>query len=112
MERFATWVTYWAGTNKAFVSACSIILIWLVTGPVFNYSDTWQLIINTGTTIITFLMVFLIQRTANKETHAINIKLNELILKSNASNKLINIEELTEKQIEEIALKYKQLKNE
>ena len=107
MEKFATLVTYWAGTNSAFISACLVILIWLVTGPVFHFSDTWQLIINTGTTIITFLMVFLIQRATNKETHAINIKLNELILKSKASNDLINIEELNEQQIEQLAKRYR-----
>ena len=77
-ERFANWATNATGSSAAFLTAVAIILIWIVTGPVFHYSDTWQLIINTGTTIVTFLMVFLIQKSQNKDSKAIHLKLNEL----------------------------------
>ncbi len=78
-EKFANWATKFTGSSFAFITAVSIVLIWAVTGPVFKYSETWQLVINTGTTIITFLMVFLIQKSQNKDSKAIQIKLNELI---------------------------------
>ena len=78
-EKFANWATNATGSSTAFVLAMFIIVVWLVTGPVFGYSDTWQLIINTGTTIVTFLMVFLIQKTQNKDSKAVHLKLNELI---------------------------------
>jgi low affinity Fe/Cu permease len=100
-ERLSSAVSRKSGTTGAFIVALSIIIIWLVTGPVFDYSDTWQLVINTGTTVITFLMVFLIQRSQNKESLAIQIKLNELIASSQrASNRLIDIENMTEEELQ------------
>jgi low affinity Fe/Cu permease len=99
-EKLSSTVTKKAGSTPAFVIALSIIIVWLVTGPVFNYSDTWQLIINTGTTVVTFLMVFLIQRSQNKESLAVQIKLNELIASSRlASNRLIDVEDMTEEEL-------------
>ncbi len=98
---FATKITHIAGTPHAFIIAFLIIIIWAVTGPIFNFSDTWQLVINTGTTIITFLMVFVIQQTQNKDTLALQLKLNELIAANEkASNRLVDIEDLTEEELE------------
>jgi low affinity Fe/Cu permease len=95
-EHFAANVTRATGSPAAFVLAFVVIIVWGFTGPLFNYSDTWQLVINTGTTVITFLMVFIIQQTQNKETTAIQLKLNELIAaSSHASNRLVDIEELS-----------------
>ncbi|HSD64903.1 MAG TPA: low affinity iron permease family protein [Ignavibacteriaceae bacterium] len=100
-DRFSSLITHFAGSSIAFGSAFCLIIIWLITGPVFHYSDTWQLIINTGTTIITFLMVFLIQRSQNKDSIALQLKLNELIAATKgASNSLIDIESLTEEQLD------------
>jgi len=99
-ERLATKITRATGSTGAFLLASLIIIGWIVTGPIFKFSDTWQLVINTGTTIITFLMVFLIQKTQNKDSIAIQIKLNELIAASEkASNRLIDAEELTEEEL-------------
>ncbi|HLF65592.1 MAG TPA: low affinity iron permease family protein [Saprospiraceae bacterium] len=99
-EMLSSTVTKYVGSSPAFIIAVSVIIVWLITGPIFKYSDSWQLIINTGTTIITFLMVFLIQRTQNKEYLALQIKLNELIASSRfASNRLIDIEDLTEEEL-------------
>lgn len=99
-EHFATVVTKATGSSTAFLIAFLTIIVWLVTGPIFHYSDTWQLIINTGTTIITFLMVFLIQKSQNKDSMAIQLKLNELIASHNkASNRLLNIEDLSEAEL-------------
>ncbi|HZV69354.1 MAG TPA: low affinity iron permease family protein [Saprospiraceae bacterium] len=99
-EIFATKATHAAGSNYAFIIACLIIVVWLITGPIFNYSDTWQLVINTGTTIITFLMVFLIQKTQNKDAIAIQIKLNELVAASDhASNRIVSVEDLSEEEL-------------
>lgn len=99
-EKLSSLVTKNAGSTPAFIIALSVIIIWLATGPIFNYSDSWQLVINTGTTIITFLMVFLIQRSQNKESLAVQIKLNELIASSRlASNRLIDIEDLSEEEL-------------
>ena len=81
LEHFAAAATRWTGSTPAFIAAVGIIIVWLITGPIFHFSDTWQLVINTGTTIITFLMVFLIQRTQNKDSLAIQIKLNEQDIK-------------------------------
>ena len=91
-----------AGKPAAFVIAAAIIVIWAATGPVFQYSDTWQLIINTGTTIVTFLMVFVIQNSQNRDSAAIQVKLDELIRVGEARNALVGIEHLTEEEIEEI----------
>ena len=97
----ATKVTLFLGSSAAFTVACFIVVIWLITGPVFKYSDTWQLVINTGTTIVTFLMVFLIQRSQNKESLAVQLKLNELVASSkDASNRLIDVEDLSQDELE------------
>jgi low affinity Fe/Cu permease len=99
-ERLATRMTRITGSAGAFFTAVAVIVIWGVTGPVFGYSNTWQLIINTGTTIVTFLMVFLIQQSQNKDTVAIQIKLNELIAcNEKASNRLIDVEDLSDEEI-------------
>jgi len=100
LEKFSRWVTAWSGSSWAFTLALGIILVWAACGPVFHYSDTWQLVINTGTTIVTFLMVFLIQRSQNKDALAIQVKLNELLAsQEGASNKLINVEDWSEAEI-------------
>ncbi|TMI94523.1 MAG: low affinity iron permease family protein [Bacteroidetes bacterium] len=100
-DKMATRVTKASGRPAAFVLACVIVIAWLIMGPIFNFSDTWQLVINTGTTIITFLMVFIIQQTQNKDTIALQIKLNELIASSEfASNRLVDVEDLTEEELE------------
>jgi len=99
-ERFSRWVTNWSGSSWAFILALAVVGVWGLTGPVFHYSDTWQLVINTGTTIVTFLMVFLIQRSQNKDALAIQIKLNELLAsQEGASNRLINLEDWSEDDI-------------
>lgn len=100
-DSFATKVTIFLGSSAAFTVACFIVFVWLITGPVFKYSDTWQLVINTGTTIVTFLMVFLIQRSQNKESLAVQLKLNELVASSKeASNRLIDVEDLSQDELE------------
>ena len=100
MERFSLAATKATGTSAAFILAVTIIVVWGITGPLFRFSDTWQLVINTGTTIVTFLMVFLIQRTQNKDSLAIQIKLNELLAsQQGASNRLINVEDWSEDDI-------------
>ena len=109
-EKLSTAVTKKAGSTQAFILALLLIVVWLATGPLFHYSDTWQLVINTGTTIITFLMVFLIQRSQNKESLAMQIKLNELIASSNlASNRLIDVEDLTEEELVTLEKYYAEL---
>ena len=102
-ERFASKVTKATGKPITFIIAVMVIIAWAITGPIFNYSDTWQLVINTGTTIITFLMVFVIQHSQNKDTTAVQLKLNELIAASaTASNRLIVVEELSDEELETI----------
>lgn len=102
-DRFAARVTRTTGKPSTFLIACLIVIIWALTGPIFNYSDTWQLVINTGTTIITFLMVFIIQQTQNKDTMALQLKLNELIASTKtASNRLIDVEDLSAEELEMI----------
>ena len=91
---------YYSGRPTTFSAAVAIVLLWGVTGPLFHYSDTWQLVINTGTTIITFLMVFLIQATQNRDTTAIQLKLDELILTSKARNVMVAVEELTDEELD------------
>ncbi|HQW55916.1 MAG TPA: low affinity iron permease family protein [Saprospiraceae bacterium] len=110
-ERFSNKVTQASGSSAAFISACALILVWGISGPFFGYSETWQLVINTGTTIITFLMVFVIQKAQNKESKATQLKLDELIASSGASNRLVNIEELDEKDLDRLHDLYKQLTN-
>ena len=99
--KIANGVAHAAGKPATFIACCLVILIWAVTGPVFGFSDTWQLIINTGTTIVTFLMVFLIQNTQNRDGAAIQAKLDELIRVGKAHNSFIGIEHLTEKEVEQ-----------
>jgi low affinity Fe/Cu permease len=100
LERSASAVTHWTGSTSAFALACGIIVVWALTGPLFNFNDTWQLVINTGTTIVTFLMVFLIQRTQNKDSLALHLKLNEIVAAlEGASNRLIDVESLTEQEL-------------
>ena len=100
LERSASAVTHWTGSTSAFALACGIIFVWALTGPLFNFNDTWQLVINTGTTIVTFLMVFLIQRTQNKDSLALHLKLNEIVAAlEGASNRLIDVESLTEQEL-------------
>ena len=100
VERVSGAVTAWTGSTHAFAAAAGIIVVWAALGPVFRFSDTWQLVINTGTTIVTFLMVFLIQRSQNKDALAIHLKLNELVAAlQGASNRLIEVESLSEKEL-------------
>ena len=110
LERGSRLVTAWTGSSWAFAIAALVIVVWLVTGPIFHFSDTWQLVINTGTTIVTFLMVFLIQRAQNKDALAIQLKLNELVAAmTGASNRLIDVESLTEDELERLHGFYRQL---
>jgi len=109
-ERFSNWATVATGSSAAFLIAMIVIIVWAVTGPVFKYSDTWQLVINTGTTIVTFLMVFLIQKAQNKDSKAIHLKLNELLAShAGTSNRMVDIENLTEKELDQIHKFYAQL---
>jgi low affinity Fe/Cu permease len=109
-EKFASRITHAVGTNTAFFLASISVILWLVTGPIFGFSDTWQLVINTGTTIVTFLMVFLIQKTQNKDSIAIQIKLNELVASnSKASNRLVSVEEMTEDELMVLSSYYSKL---
>jgi low affinity Fe/Cu permease len=99
-ERFSAVVTKWTGSTMAFTLACAVVLVWVATGPFFDYSNSWQLVINTGTTIVTFLMVFLIQRSQNKDSLAVQLKLNELVAAmAGASNRLIDCEDLNEDEL-------------
>ena len=110
VERMSTTVTRWTGSTSAFALACAVIVVWVVTGPIFGFSDTWQLVINTGTTIVTFLMVFLIQRAQNKDAMAIQLKLNELVAAiDGASNRLIDVEDLSEEELVALHRFYAQL---
>jgi len=100
LEQFSLKATKATGTSMSFILALSVIIVWALTGPLFRFSDTWQLVINTSTTIVTFLMVFLIQRTQNKDAQAIHLKLNEIVAAlEGASNNLIAVEDLTEGEI-------------
>jgi low affinity Fe/Cu permease len=109
-SRFAKWTAHATGHPLAFVLAASTIAVWLVTGPLFGFSDTWQLVINTGTTIVTFLMVFLIQNTQNRDSAAVHLKLDELIRTvTGAHNAFLDLEELTEKDLERLRSRYESL---
>jgi low affinity Fe/Cu permease len=109
-SRFAKSASHFCGRPRTFAIAVAIILVWIATGPIFHYSDTWQLVINTGTTIITFLMVFLIQNTQNRDTEAIQIKLDDLIRATQgAHNALLDLEELEEGQLDVFRAKYQAL---
>jgi len=99
--RMAHVTAAWSGKPTAFLTAVAVVLVWGISGPVFHYSDTWQLVINTGTTIVTFLMVFLIQNTQNHDTEALQVKLSELILAmQDADNKVADIEDATDEQLQ------------
>ncbi|MGN6343115.1 MAG: low affinity iron permease family protein [Ginsengibacter sp.] len=98
-NKFSSRVTKVTGSVYAFIIAILVIIIWALSGPIFNYSDTWQLVINTGTTIITFLMVFIIQHSQNKDQIALQLKLDELINSSAGNNKLISVEDLSEEEL-------------
>jgi low affinity Fe/Cu permease len=100
--KIASAVSRWTGRPLTFLACCAIVVVWAVTGPVFHYSDTWQLIINTGTTIVTFLMVFLIQNTQNRDNAALQAKLDELIRVTKAKNEFIGIEHLSDQELEDI----------
>lgn len=109
-DNFAATVTRWAGSPIAFCAALVSVFVWIVTGPLFHYSDAWQLVINTGTTIITFLMVFLIQQSQNKDSVAVHLKLNELLAANrSASNSLIGIEDASEEDLRRVAEAYLKL---
>lgn len=100
-DRLATRVTKVTGSSSSFLTAFAVIIVWAVSGPFFGFSDTWQLVINTGTTIVTFLMVFIIQQSQNKDTTALQLKLNELIAATKgASNRLIDIEDLSDDELQ------------
>jgi low affinity Fe/Cu permease len=111
-SRFAKQASRFCGKPIVFVMAIATIIVWIITGPLFHYSDTWQLVINTATTIVTFLMVFLIQSTQNRDTQAIQIKLDELIRATQgAHNALLDLEELEERQLDAFRAKYQMLAN-
>jgi low affinity Fe/Cu permease len=109
-SRFAKAAAHFCGRPRVFALAAGVVLAWVVTGPVFGFSDTWQLVINTGTTIVTFLMVFLIQNTQNRDTEAIQVKLDELIRATHgAHNALLDLEELEELNLDAFKAKYQAL---
>jgi low affinity Fe/Cu permease len=109
-ESLSEAVTRWTGSTGAFATALGIVIIWATVGPIFRFSDTWQLVINTGTTIVTFLMVFLIQRSQNKDAIAIHLKLNEIVAAmEGASNRLIEVEALTERDLTTLRRHYHEL---
>jgi low affinity Fe/Cu permease len=110
LEGFSQKATHATGTSLAFALALGTVVVWGITGPLFQFSNTWQLVINTGTTIVTFLMVFLIQRTQNKDSLAVHLKLNEIVAAiEGASNRLIDVEDLTEGEIETLHKHYQKL---
>src|SRR6201988_5405814 len=107
---FANAVSRWTGRAYTFMICIALVIVWALSGPAFGFSDTWQLVINTGTTIVTFLMVFLIQRTQNKETAAVQLKLNELVASlRGASNRLIDLEDWTEEELVDLHQHYRRL---
>src|ERR1051325_7417136 len=107
-DSFARQTSMFCGKPVVFLGAVLIVVVWAATGPMFHYSDTWQLVINTGTTIVTFLMVFLIQNTQNRDTLAVQVKLAELIIAvKGAQNRLANAEDLTEEELEELHEDYR-----
>jgi len=110
LERLAEIVTRWLGSNGGIATATAVILAWAACGPIFGYSETWQLVINTGTTVVTFLVVFLLQRSQNKESRAIQLKLDEIVAAiAGASNRLIGAEHLSEEELGRLAAAYQRL---
>ena len=110
MESFSERVTRWTGSTSAFTCALGVVLLWLLLGPLFDFSNTWQLVINTGTTIVTFLMVFLLQRSQNKHALAIHLKLNEIVAAmEGASNRLVDAEDFSEKELQTLEKYYAEL---
>jgi low affinity Fe/Cu permease len=109
-ENISSRAVSWTGSTSALLAAVGLIVVWLLTGPAFRYSDTWQLVMNTATSVITFLMVFLIQRSQNKESLAVQLKLNELVAAvQGASNRLIDVESLSEKELDILHHHYRRL---
>ncbi|HEY0307766.1 MAG TPA: low affinity iron permease family protein [Acidobacteriaceae bacterium] len=109
--KFAATASTWLGSKWAFLGAMTVILMWAATGPIFHYSDTWQLVINTGTTIVTFLMVFLIQNTQNRDARAINLKLNELIRAIDAAgDQMMDIEKLSDEELDALEVRYQKIR--
>jgi low affinity Fe/Cu permease len=109
--RFANRSSYYLGSRWSFLAAIGVIVAWAITGPFFHYSDSWQLVINTGTTIVTFLMVFLIQNTQNRDARAIHLKLNELIhAVDKAKNQMIDVENLSDLELDELARTYEKIR--
>jgi low affinity Fe/Cu permease len=110
---FSTQAANWVGTKWAFLAALFVVALWLVSGPYFHYSDTWQLVINTGTTVVTFLVVFLIQNTQNRDARAIHLKLDEIIKSiDQAQNEMIDIEHLSDDELQKLADKYQKVREE
>jgi len=110
---FATKASYVVGTKWAFAAAIALIIAWAVAGPYFHYSDTWQLVVNTATTVVTFLIVFLIQNTQNRDAKAIHLKLDEIIRSINpAHNEMIDIEKLSDEELERLSSQYEQIRKE
>jgi len=113
LENFSQRVTQWTGSTPAFGIALGLVLVWAITGPIFHFSDAWQMVINTGTTIATFLMVFLIQRAQNKESRAVQLKLNEIVAAlEGASNRLVGAEDLSEDELHGLHERYLKLAEE
>ena len=113
LAQIPTQAAYWVGTKWAFLAALLAIVLWLLTGPYFHYSDTWQLIINTGTTVVTFFVVFLIQNTQNRDARAIHLKLDEIIKSiDQAQNEMIDIEHLSDDELQKLADKYQKVREE
>jgi low affinity Fe/Cu permease len=109
-EKLAHNAIVFSGSTRSFIFAILVTFVWFITGPYFNYSDTWLLVINTGTTIVTFLMMFLIQRMQNKDSMALHLKLNEVIASMNkANNRLIDVEDLSEQELETLSDYYRKL---
>src|SRR6267154_1506940 len=112
-SRIATDTARWVGSPLAFMLACTSCILWAVMGPIYHYSDTWQLVINTATTVLTFLIVFLIQNTQNRDAKAIHLKLDELIRSTQqAHNEMIDIEKLSDEELEELANQYERIREE
>jgi low affinity Fe/Cu permease len=110
LERSSQRITSWVGSSWSFGVAFTVVLVWAITGPLFHFSDTWQLVINTGTTIVTFLMVFIIQRAQNKDSRAVHLKLNELVAATKgASNRLVDSEDLAEHELEVLRVHFQRL---